>query len=142
MRQSGYSREDLNSALKQLDTRFDRLVTVADSAPVLTHDLVTDFRQSLFQVIDRLQTSSAATLDALSIERSALAGDLREQRRAVMLDVANLTTRAIKESGVQARSLVREAILLILVFVIVVSGVPFVVGYVVGRERGRRLSMH
>jgi hypothetical protein len=149
MRESGYSQSDFDSTLRRLDDRFDQLTAAADAAPELTHGLVADFRQSLFQVIDRLNASSMATIGALGVERGALTGDLREERAAVLrsvdaerqafaLDAARITTQVIRETGEQARSLVREAIALITILAVVLLGGPFAIGYLVGRERGRR----
>jgi hypothetical protein len=142
VRQSGYSQGDLNSALRNLDARFDQLAAAADKAPAFTHDLVADLRQSLFQVLDRLNAASLTTINALDVQRAALAADVREERSAVALDAARIASQVIRESSVQARSLVREAMLLIIAFAIVATGVPFAIGYFIGRERGRRMTPH
>lgn len=142
LRKSGYSQGEFNSALRQLDHRFDQLVAAANSAPALSQDLVANMRQSLFQVIDRLSTDSVASINALAVERGALAADIREERQAVALDAARIASQVIRDSGAQARALVREAVLLVIVFVTVVSGVPFAVGYLIGRQRGKRMSQH
>jgi len=89
-----------------------------------------------------LNTSSVSTINALGAEREALATDVRKEREAVVLDAARLTSQLIRESGAQARTLVRDAMLLIVVLVILVFGVPFAAGYFIGRERGRRMSQH
>lgn len=152
LRESGYTQSDFNATLQRLDDRFGHLAAAADAAPGLTHDLVADFRQSIFQVIDRFSASSVATIGALGVERGALAADVREEREAVLrsvdeqrqalaLDAARISTQVVREAGAQARSLVREAVALIIALALMMVGVPFAVGYLVGRERGRRAPL-
>jgi hypothetical protein len=44
----------------------------------------------------------------------------------------------VKSAGEQARSLAREVLLLLIVLAIVVLGLPFAAGYLVGRARSGR----
>jgi hypothetical protein len=142
VRESGYSQGDFEATLRKLNARFDQVAAATASAPEISRDLVANLRQSLFDVLDRLNTSSVSTINALGAEREALATDVRKEREAVVLDAARLTSQLIRESGAQARTLVRDAMLLIVVLVILVFGVPFAAGYFIGRERGRRMSQH
>jgi hypothetical protein len=50
----------------------------------------------------------------------------------------------VNDTGQQVRYLAREALLLLIVLVIVVLGLPFAAGYLVGRTRGgsKRTSTH
>lgn len=148
LRQSGYSRAELQSSLKELDERLERLTRVAESAPELVHGAEADVRQSLREVLDRLNASSAATTEALHAERIALFADLQVQREALMVEVdvqrkalALNADQLIRTSGQQARAVVRDVVLLGMLLLLVLFGLPFVAGYAVGKARARRQAV-
>ena len=51
---------------------------------------------------------------------------------------ARIADQVVKASGEQARRLAREVLLLLSVLAIVVLGLPFAAGYLVGRARAGR----
>jgi len=63
---------------------------------------------------------------------------LEMQRTAVTQDVDRISKQVISQAGDEVRRLVREALLLMIAFVLVLLGVPFVAGYTVGRARAAR----
>lgn len=145
LRQSGYSRADLQGSLKELDERMERLTRVAETAPELVRGAESQVRQSLREVLERLNASSAATTEALHSERIALFADLQVQREALMAEVdlqrkalAINADQLIQTSGQQVRALVRDVVLLGVLLLLVLFGLPFVAGYAVGQARGRR----
>jgi hypothetical protein len=130
------------------------LSTAADSAPGLIHATVGDVRESLLQVIDRLDEASASLVEALRVERVALsesvhtereavAGLVDKQRQAIALDATNFADRVVRTSGGQVRLLAREVMLWLILLAVIVLGLPFVAGYIIGRgERERMRSAH
>jgi hypothetical protein len=146
LRDSGYSRLDLSKELSELDRRFERMAAVAENAPALVHDSVRDVRQTLLTIIDKLNQSSQAMILALHDERVALTADVRseratalvavdEQRKALAIDAAKLSNQLLTTAGQELRRLAREVILLLVLFSLVVLGLPFAAGYLVGRGR-------
>jgi hypothetical protein len=71
----------------------------------------------------------------LSSERAALLDAVDTQRKAITLDASGIASRVVSETGQQVRYLAREALLLLIVLAIVVLGLPFAAGYLVGRAR-------
>jgi hypothetical protein len=149
LRQAGYSRGDLQTSLRQLDERLARLSAVAEATPELVHGAEAEVRRSLREALDRLDASSARTTAALRTERTALFADLQSEREAVLaavdvqrkalaLDAGRIADQVVKSSGEQVRSLAGEVLLLLMVLAIVVLGLPFVAGYLVGRARHGR----
>lgn len=145
LQESGYTGTDVHAALKDLDARFAALTAVADSAPEHVHDAVMDLRKSLIEVIDRMNAAAAGTLARVGAERGAMLADLRSEREATLLavdaqrraltsDAARIANDLVVSSGDQARRFAREA----MVLVILVLGLPFVAGYLVGRARQAR----
>jgi hypothetical protein len=150
LRESGYSGSGVRSALEQLDGRLTRLSTVADKTPDLVRGAIADVRQSVRDVLDRVDASSAALIKALDVERAALSVTVRTereavtsavdvQRAAIARDAATIADQVVKSAGEQVRHLAREVVLLLMVMFVIVLGLPFAAGYIVGRARRGRV---
>lgn len=148
LNKSGYSHEDVQAALRRLDERLDRLTAVAESSPQLVHDAEAQVRQSVREVLARLDASSTAAITALHTERTALFEELESQRAAVMSavdvqrqaltqDAARIGAQLVRDTGAQVRRLTAEVLLLLTLLALVLLGLPFVAGYAVGRARQR-----
>ncbi|MGB6603690.1 MAG: hypothetical protein WA747_04680 [Steroidobacteraceae bacterium] len=149
LRQSGYSRTDVNAALKQLDERLARLADVAQSTPQLVQGAIADVRQSLREVVDRLDASSKETTAALNAQRAALFSNIQSerevmvaavdtQRKAFAADATRVADGVVRSAGEQLRRLVAEVLLLLILLFAVVLGLPFAAGYFLGRARRER----
>lgn len=137
---------NVQAALKRLDERLDRLTTVAESAPGLVRGAEADVRQSLREVLQSFDASSRAATAALHTERAALFADLQTERAAVVAavdvqrkafaaDASRVAAQVVQSSGEQVRSLAREVLSLLILLSLVVLGLPFLAGYLVGRAR-------
>jgi hypothetical protein len=146
LRESGYTPEDVRAAMARLDARLERLTVVAESAPELVRGAEAELRESLREVIGRLDATQRATTAALSTQRVALFADIQEmrdatiaavdvQRKALTADAGRIGDQLVRTSGEQVRRLTREALLLILLLALVLLGLPFAAGYLVGRAR-------
>jgi hypothetical protein len=149
LRDSGYSGNDVRAALRQLDERLAKVATTAEHAPELMHAAVGDVRRSVFEALDRVDRSSAVLIEKLSVQREALTAELQSerdtvlaaadtQRKALSQDVARIADQVVKSSGEQVRALAREVLLLLIVLAVLVLGLPFWAGYMVGRSRRDR----
>ena len=136
---SGISGKDVQTALKQLDERLARLSAMADATPDLVNGVVRDVRKqvdtSWVEMLETVRTERAAFAVAVSKEREAAMKDVDAERQALAADVARISTQAINDTGTQIRQLVREALSLVIVLAIVVLGLPFMAGYLLGRAR-------
>jgi hypothetical protein len=146
LRESGYTPEDVRAAMARLDARLDRLTAVAESAPELVRGAEQEVRQSLHEVLNRLDASVGATASAFHTEREALFADIQAerealttavdaQRQALTADAARIAQQVVRTSGEEVRHFTREAMLLLIALALVVLGVPFAAGYLVGRAR-------
>jgi len=151
LREAGYSQGDLQSALRTLDARLARLSAVAESAPQLVHEAEAEVRQSLREVLERLDASSVRMVAAVRSERAALFTDLQSereavlaavdtQRKALIVDAARIADQVVKSSGEQVRYLAGEVLALLIVLAAVVLGLPFLAGYLLGRARAGRAA--
>jgi hypothetical protein len=149
LRQAGYSQSDLQSSLRTLDERLERLTAVAESTPELVKGAEADFRASLREVLARLDNSSLRMIEAVHAERTALFADLQSEREAVLaavdtqrkalaLDAGRVADQVVRSSGEQIRYLAGEVLLLLIVLTALLLGLPFVAGYLLGRARQSR----
>jgi DNA-binding transcriptional MerR regulator len=140
LRESGYSQSDIRAALRQLDERLAKVSAAADSAPQLLHQAVADVRRSVDDLLHQVDSSAASILETLRTERAAVVMAADAERQAISRDAARIAAQVVKSSGEQARALAREALLLLIVLAIVVLGLPFAAGYLVGRARSARIA--
>jgi hypothetical protein len=146
LRSSGYSRSDLQSSLRRLDERLERLSAVAESTPELVHEAEAQVRDSLHEVLEHFDASSKSATETLRSERGELFTDIRseraalvaavdEQRKAFAADAARIADRAVTTAGAEARRAARDILLLLTLLALVVLGLPFGAGYLLGRAR-------
>jgi hypothetical protein len=146
LREAGYTPDEVRAALARLDARLERLTTVAESSPELVRQAEAELRASLREVFERVDASARATAAAFHGEREALFADLQSerealtaavdvQRKALTADAGRIADHLVQTSGEQVRRLTREALLLLILLTLVLLGLPFAAGYLVGRAR-------
>jgi hypothetical protein len=146
LRESGYTPEDIQEAMARLDARLERLTTVAETAPDLVRGAEDEMRESLREVLNRLDSSAAATASAFRIERAALFVEIQaerealtkavdEQRQALTADAARISEQLVRTGGEEVRHFTRQAELFVILLALAVLGLPFAAGYLVGRAR-------
>jgi len=146
LRESGYAPEDVRAAMARLDARLERLTAVAETAPELVRGAEEEVRESLHEILSRLDASVAASASAFRTERAALFVDIQAerealtaavdaQRKALTADAARIGEQLVRSSGEEVRHLTRQAMLLVIALALVVLGLPFAAGYLVGRAR-------
>jgi hypothetical protein len=146
LRESGYAPEDVRVAMARLDARLERLTAVAETAPELVRGAEDEMRESLREVLNRLDSSAAATASAFRMERAALFVEIQaerealttavdEQRKALTADAARISEQLVRTGGEEVRHFTRQAELFVILLALVVLGLPFAAGYLVGRAR-------
>jgi len=146
MRESGYSTSDVRSALARLDERLERLTAVAEDSPEMLRGAQAELRTSLREFMQQLDSSVRTTTAAVHSEREALFAEIQEerealltavdlQRKALTADAARIGDQLVKTSGAEVRHFTREALALIIVLTLVLLGLPFAAGYLLGRAR-------
>jgi hypothetical protein len=146
MRESGYTPNDVRAALARLDDRLERLTTVAEGSPEMLRDAEAELRTSLHELLDRMDVSVRTTAAAVHAEREALFANIEEERAALLTaldeqrkvltaDAARVGDQLVKTSGSEVRRLTRQVLLLVIVLTVVLLGLPFTAGYLVGRAR-------
>ena len=146
LRETGYTPDDIRAAMASLDSRLDRLTAVAETAPDLVRGAEDEVRESLHEILNRLDASVTASASAFRTERAELFTDIQAerealtaavdaQRKALTADAARIGEQLVRSSGEEVRHLTRQAMLLVIALALVVLGLPFGAGYLVGRAR-------
>jgi hypothetical protein len=144
---AGFDDAAYRATLRNINTQLARISTLADTSPALAHEAIGELRGSLRDSSDRLDASWVQMLRTLRVEREALAANIAAERGAataafdvqrarMTADAARITASAVDTSWRELRKLVREALLLVIVLLVLVLGLPFAAGYLVGRRRG------
>jgi len=146
LRESGYTPSDLRAALARLDQRLERLTDVAESSPEMVREAEVELRATLRDFMNQLDLSVRATAAAVHSEREALFEEIHEerqallaavdvQRKALTADAARIGDQLVRTSGSEVRRFTRQALLLVIVLTVLLLGLPFAAGYLVGRAR-------
>jgi len=146
MRESGYSTADMRSALARLDERLERLTAVAEDSPEMLRGAEGELRATLRVFMQQLDSSVRTTTAAVHSEREALFAEIHEerealltavdvQRKALAADAARIGDQLVKSSGAEVRHFTREALALVIVLTLMLLGLPFAAGYLLGRAR-------
>ena len=137
--ESGLSGKELQAALQRLDEHLAELSGVADQTPSLikgvAHDVDTRINASWTEMIGALHTEGRTLSGSMSTERQATVQALDVERAAVTADAARIASQIVAEAGEQARRLLREAMFVVIAVAVVLLGLPFAAGYLVGRAR-------
>ena len=139
--ETGISAKDVRAAIQRLDERIARLYALADATPKMVGSVVRDagtrFDSSWAEMMRDVRDEGATLSGSLSTERAAAMNALDVERAAVAANAAQIADQVVRDTGEQVRRLVREALLLVIVLTLVMLGVPFAAGYFVGRARRR-----
>jgi hypothetical protein len=145
---AGFDQNSYRNALRDFDAQLARISKLADTSPELVHEALADLRESLRMSEDRLDGALVQALRAVHGEREALALDIASERASVTAafdlerariaeDAGKIAAQAVDTSWHELRKLVREALALLILLALVMLGLPFAAGYLVGRRRVR-----
>jgi hypothetical protein len=145
---AGFDDASYRTALRDIDAQLLKISKLADTSPELAHEAIAELRTSLRTSSDRLDESWKQMLRTLRVEREALAANIAAEREGVVAafdmergrisaDAAQITARAVDTSWQELRRLIREALLLAILLALVMLGLPFAAGYLVGRRLQR-----
>jgi hypothetical protein len=144
---AGFDDASYRTALRNIDAQLERISKLADRSPELAREAIAELRSTIRESSDRLDVSWLQMLRTLRVEREALAATIATEREGVTAafdverariaaDAAQIIARAVDTSWRELRKLVREALLLAILLTLVLLGLPFAAGYLIGR-RGR-----
>jgi hypothetical protein len=148
LNRAGFDVASYRVAFRNIDAQLERIAMLADTSPALAHQAIAELRASLLASSDRLDASWMQTLRVMHVEREALAANIATEREGITSafdterarvaeDAERIAAHAVDTSWQELRKLVREALLLLILLTLLVLGLPFGAGYLLGRRQGR-----
>ena len=151
LNRAGFDGASYRVAFRDIDAQLERIAMLADTSPALAHQAISDLRASVLASSDRLDASWMQTLRAMHVEREALAANIATEREGltsafdterarVAEDAERIAAHAVDTSWQELRKLVRETLLLLILLTLLVLGLPFGAGYLLGRRQAGTAS--
>jgi len=146
LNRAGFDDASYRVAFRDIDAQLERIAMLADTSPTLAHQAISELRAGLLASSDRLDTSWMQTLRAMHVEREALAANIATEREGITSafdterarvaeDAERIAAHAVDTSWQELRKLVRETLLLLILLTLLVLGLPFGAGYLLGRRQ-------
>jgi len=140
--EAGVGGRDLQEGFKRLDDHFAKLSSMVDTAPqrvdIVVRDLRAQFDSTLRELIAAMHSESAALSAEMNSQRQAAVDAINTERAAIAADASRVASQVVRDAGEEARKLVREALMAVLALAIILLGLPFAAGYLVGRARHKQ----
>jgi hypothetical protein len=125
-------------SLTSLAKSGDQFAAQAEKGPALLVAKLGEMQTELTKADGFLSQQRDAILEDLHKERAALTEAVTRERAAVMKDLDAYTIKVVQEVAAQARAAIGSALLLIILLVLVLWGLPFAAGFLVGRTARRK----
>ena len=134
--------------LNLAETNLQRIAEAAGSSPGMLTNAVLDLRLAFLPVLEQFQAQWGTTTRTLQTERQALTATFAaeravvlkavdDQRAAVMRETQAMVHDVVDRSLTEVRRVVRDVLFYGLLLSVVILGVPFLLGFLVGRAAGR-----
>lgn len=131
------------AALDSLNASVQVLKGAIKSAPGKVDSLINDVNIRIDKLIGRLDYTVNHTMDnafiQLAAERAALTKYLSEERAAIMSEGKVMLDDSVVKLTESVDSLIKNLLIYFVLFVLLLVGVPFYVGYRIGRGRNAKV---
>ncbi len=120
----------------QIGQNLDSLAAMIENLNDLimqTPELVDSAVVNLFPLFDRIDQKWSLTLRILQREREILLTALNTERQAVMTDLESISQNVARILMENIKSLIKEILIYIIILSIILLGLPFTMGFLVGR---------
>jgi hypothetical protein len=146
--EKGIDSMDIETKLKEIDRQFERLIVVAESSPETIKDAIIEFRSNISPLFRSLNYEIGSAMENLSLEMRSLDSTFQRERIAIGSIIKRermaLTTKAdtLVETGIESAldsvgKTLRNLIIYFILLFLVVLGLPFYIGYVIGKRRSK-----
>ena len=114
------------------------LADSVEKGPAFLSAKLTDLQTELTRADGFITQQRTALLDAVAKERMAIVDTIRQERVEAMKDLDSFTKHKIEVIFSEIRLLIKNALWLIILLVVVLWGLPFGAGLLVGRQMRKR----
>jgi len=125
--------------LDSLAAYADRIASLVDRSPELLREAVEELKTGLDPILGELDRQRQAAMQELRRERIEITESIHRERELFMKDLHATTTQVVNDSWGHLRSTVDTLLFWFALILAILLGVPFALGYIVGRTlQGRR----
>jgi len=137
-RQTGMSTDEIIATMDSLAQLIDKMAFVVENGPVLLDTTMIRMRQEMFPLIRAIDKKWTETLFIFSKERLEITKALQVERAAIMKDL-DITSQALADRAFEyLKVLIRQVLIFAIIIIIVILGLPFTMGYLVGKHLRRK----
>lgn len=148
VKEKGLDTVDIQKKLQEFQEQTDRLITVAENSPQLLDSALINFRNQIDPIFVGLEKGITSSMIALSnefseidllLERERLALDsiLQRERKIITEEAHLLMDSGIKNTMEELRKTIRTLTVLAIFLIIVILGLPFYAGYLLGKKKNK-----
>ncbi len=133
-------RDRLAMQLDSLERNFNRLTAVAEDLPGLSREMAAELNAALAEAMTTFNAGVDNAFDDIDRQRMALQHYVSAERKALIAQAQQATDDAVANIFAALPAFVGKVVLWIILLVVVLMGLPFLLGFWAGgwRERTRR----
>jgi hypothetical protein len=139
---------DFEAKMAEVDRQFERLITVAENSPETIKEAIVEFRYNISPLFEGLNYEIGSAMESLSEdltsvdsmllrERVALDSIIKRERVALTEKADTLVDEGIKTAFDSIGDTLSSLILYFILLFVVVLGLPFYLGYLIGRRKSK-----
>ncbi|MBO3116376.1 hypothetical protein J4050_06440 [Winogradskyella sp. DF17] len=151
LKKKGIDSMDFEAKMAEIDRQFERLITVAENSPETIKDAIIEFRYNISPLFEGLNYEIGSAMESLSEdltsvdsmllrERVALDSIIKRERIALTEKADTLVDEGIKTAFDSIGDTLSSLILYFILLFIVVLGLPFYLGYLIGKQKSKSQS--
>jgi hypothetical protein len=148
LRKRGIDSMDFEAKMAEVDRQFERLITVAENSPETIKEAIVEFRYNISPLFEGLNYEIGSAMESLSEdltsvdsmllrERVALDSIIKRERVALTEKADTLVDEGIKTAFDSIGDTLSSLILYFILLFVVVLGLPFYLGYLIGRRKSK-----
>jgi hypothetical protein len=130
---SGLDGHQLRADIGQLTAQLDRIALFVEQSPQLLDESLLHLDEQLTALVATVDEQRIATLEALSQERASLESAVSEQRVLTIEGLQGLSDQLVENVLGQVRGMIGQLVFYAILLVLVLFGLPFGIGVLVGR---------
>ena len=133
-------RSRVEGQLDSLERNFGRLVAVAEHLPGLSEQLLEELNLQAGQLIGAIDSSMASAFDDLDRQRVEIQHYVSTEREALVGQVQQAADEAVQHALERIPAVIGRLLFYVVAALVVLLGLPFLVGFWLGGLRARRQS--
>lgn len=134
-------RREIRARMDSLQTQFDRVVAVAENAPSIASEMLDELNERFSELMGRADASMDRVFADVDRQRIELQAFADSQRVRLAADVDSLAVHAVSAAMDALPGVIGRLALYLTAAFVVLFSIPFVLGYLIGRARGRKKAV-